>query len=275
MENTSLWQSALSRSNLGVHRAFLDSALPILQNHFEFIAILGAGSLISGQMDEFSDIDLIIVVETSQYDSVMERRLQIAESLGPLLSGFTGEHVGEPRLIICLYGPPALHVDLKFVSLPDLAKRVEEPVILWQRDSRVTELLSQTRGVYPSPDWQWIEDRFWVWIHYGAAKVGRGELMDAMGLLAYLNQMVFGPLSLMEAGKKPNGLRHIERDAPQRLAELLAVQANHDAADCTRALRTAIALYQSLRSRANLPESFVAREAAERVAIEYLESLAS
>ena len=39
---------------------------------------------------------------------------------------FTGEHVGESRVLICLYGPPLLHVDLKFVSLSDAAMGRQE-----------------------------------------------------------------------------------------------------------------------------------------------------
>ena len=45
----------------------------------------------------------------------MGERRTIAESCGGLLAAFTGEHVGEPRLLICLYGPPLAHVNLKFV----------------------------------------------------------------------------------------------------------------------------------------------------------------
>ena len=47
----------------------------------------------------------------------MQARVQLAESLHLLLAAFTGEHVGEPRLLICLYRSPLLHVDLKYVSL--------------------------------------------------------------------------------------------------------------------------------------------------------------
>ena len=46
-----------------------------------------------------------------------------AAGLGPLLACFTGEHVGEPRLLIALYGPPPVHVDLKFVPVLGLGPR--------------------------------------------------------------------------------------------------------------------------------------------------------
>lgn len=53
------------------------------------------------------------------------RSRELAGTLGHLLHAFTGEHVGEPRLLICLYGPELLHVDLKFVTLEMLTQRVE------------------------------------------------------------------------------------------------------------------------------------------------------
>jgi hypothetical protein len=52
-----------------------------------------------------------------------------------LLAAFSGEHVGEPRLLIALYGPPLLHVDIKVVALRDLADRVEDAHVLWDREA--------------------------------------------------------------------------------------------------------------------------------------------
>lgn len=59
-------------------------------------------------MDAFSDVDLILVCKPEDHPGLMRDRVALAEKLGPLVAAFTGEHVGEPRLMICLYGPPAL-----------------------------------------------------------------------------------------------------------------------------------------------------------------------
>src|SRR5262245_32208294 len=115
---------------------------------------------------------------SSQYDAVMAARREVAASFGHLLAAFTGEHVGEPRLLICLYDAPLLHVDLKCVSIADVAERVEEPAVLWQRDGRLTAALSTGVAEYPTPTPAWIEDRFWIWVRYGAGKIGRGELFE-------------------------------------------------------------------------------------------------
>jgi hypothetical protein len=58
----------------------------------------------------------------------MEDRQQIAASLGSLLTVFTGDHVGEPRLLGCPYEvTPPLHVDLGLLSQtskPDFQARL-------------------------------------------------------------------------------------------------------------------------------------------------------
>ena len=203
--------------------------------------VAAAGSWLSA-MDEFSDLDLIVAVHPEHEDAVRRERSAIASALGPLLVAFTGEHVGEPRLLICLYGPPLLHVDLKFVSLDDLADRVEEPAILWQRGEAVERAMEGRRAAYPQPDAQWIEDRFWVWIHYAALKIGRGELFEALDVLGYLRGRVLGPLALARAGKTPNGVRRVEQWLPDSVAALRETVAVHDRADCGRALHAAVAL---------------------------------
>ncbi|MDF2500782.1 MAG: oxalate:formate antiporter [Anaerosporomusa subterranea] len=170
---------------------------------FEILGIAAGGSWITNTMDEFSDIDLVIVVDTNHEREISQERMVIAEKLGNLLSAFTGEHVGEPRLIICLYGPPLLHVDLKFVSLTDFIHRVEDPVILWQRNKILQETIDKGDAVYPLPNLQWIEDRFWVWVHYIATKLARGEIFEAIESISFIRTTILGPLTLMKNGCLP------------------------------------------------------------------------
>jgi hypothetical protein len=231
------------------------------------IAGVAAGGSWLGAMDEFSDLDLVIAVQPGHEEAVRRERIAIAGSLGPLLAAFTGEHVGEPRLLICLYGPPLLHVDLKFVALADLADRVEEPSILWQRDGAMDRAMVNSRAVYPPADRQWIEDRFWVWIHYAALKIGRGELFETLDMLGFLRARVLGPLLLARAGKPPNGVRRIEQLIPDSVPALRETVARHDRADCGRALKAAIVLYRALRD----PQVVTPRSSAESEAVRFLD----
>ncbi len=252
------------------HRAFLTGALDVLAADARLVGVAAAGSFATDTLDEYSDLDLVIAVEPAHAAAVAGERRSIAASLGPLLAAFTGEHVGEPRLLICLYGPPLLHVDLKFVALPDVAKRVDEVVVLSDRDGRVAATLRTDVAHYPAPDPQWIEDRFWTWVHYVAAKIARGELFEAVDGLAFLRGLALGPLAMLRAGARPCGVRRLEQAVPDVAAELRHTIAGYDARDCVRALEAAIALYRTLRPA----DGLVRCAAAEAAATRYLDDVA-
>ncbi len=122
------------------------------QEDARFLGLAAAGSFITGLMDKYSNTDLIAVVHPDHYASVLPERQRIVAGLGHLLAAFTGEHVGEPRVLICLFDHPLLHVDVKFVALEDLNKRIENPVVLWERDGVVSQLVSQTEPRHPMPE---------------------------------------------------------------------------------------------------------------------------
>jgi hypothetical protein len=251
------------------HRDFLLAAVEQCRRTSSLVGLAAGGSFADGGVDDYSDLDLLVLLDPTASPLDLAQRRALAEGLGPLLAGFTGEHVGEPRLLICLYGPPVLHVDLKFIRPDDLVARVEDPVILWERDDRVTAALGRGPAVYPVPDRQWLEDRFWVWIHYGAAKLGRGELFEALDMLAFLRARVLGPLALEAAGARPTGVRRLESADPDAASRLREVVAAYDAAACVRALRAAIALYRGYRDEGTLG-TIVRQGAAEVAAVDYL-----
>jgi predicted nucleotidyltransferase len=255
------------------HASFLDRALPLLRADRRIVGVAAAGSFANGKMDEFSDLDLVIAVEPSSVANITVERDRIAAELGPLVAAFTGEHVGEPRVLICLYdgegGNSPLHVDLKFVSLPDIAIRVDDLAVLWERDGRLSQALQADEAHYPMPDLRWIEDRFWVWIHYAALKIGRGELFEAVDFLAFLRAQVLGPLILVEAGVQPAGVRRVETAAPSRAAQLQETVAAYNSTSCIRCLYAAAELYRSLRRSVGAGH-VIANEAAESTAMTYL-----
>jgi hypothetical protein len=136
--------------------------------------------------------------------------IKIASSLGTLVAGFTGEHVGENCLLICLYENPILHVDLKFLQINEFEVRVENPVIIWEREKVITKLYENTKPNWTFPGFQWIEDRFWVWIHYAATKLGRGELFETIDFLSFMRITVIGPLFHLKYKSLPRGVRKLE-----------------------------------------------------------------
>lgn len=255
------------------HKEYLLRAINTLSADRRFVGIAAAGSFADDTMDEFSDLDLVLVVEPAAFDEIMVQRAEIAESLSKLLVSFTGEHVGEPRLLICLYqveNATALHVDLKFVSLNDVGRRVDDPVVLWEREGRLSASFSGTRANYPSPDDQWVEDRFWIWVHYAAAKIGRGEYFEALEFLSFLRSTILSPLALKLVGERPSGVRRIESRSPSLATELEQTVAVNEAASLVRALRSCVSIYLKYRTSSNLE----LKPEAQTASLRYLDEVA-
>ena len=245
------------------HRAFLERALEAVPAIDGIVGLAAGGSFISGNIDEFSDLDLVLAVEPEAWPEILDRQQAVAAELDPsFLAGFTGEHVGEPRLLVCLYGPPLLHVDLKFVSLDDAHERIEDPVILWEVDGCLSAAFARAAPRYPAADPDWIEARFWIWAHYVADKIERGEIFEALDGLGFWRAVVLAPLAFRRAGVEATGVRRIEDRLPAFAADLERTVGGVDAAACVAALEAAIELYTELR------EAAAARRAVEASPVE-------
>ena len=230
------------------HRTFLERALAAVPGVEGIVGLAAGGSFVAGEMDKFSDLDLVLAVEPEAWPEILDHRRAIAAELDPsYLAGFTGEHVGEPRLLLCLYGPPFLRVDLKFVSLDDVHERIEDPLVLWERDGRLSAALARGEARYPSADPDWIEERFWIWALYVADKIERGEIFEALDSLTFLRGEVLAPLAFRQADVKATGVRRVEDRLPAFATDLERTVAGVDAAACATALEAAIDLYTELR----------------------------
>lgn len=256
-----------------IQRRFAEKVAGIVDGDPTVIGLAAAGSWLSNELDEFSDLDLVLVTK-HKIGGDKQRMMAFAERFGVLLSAFTGDHVGEPRLLICLYDDPLLHVDIKFVTLEEFAFRVEEPVILADGFGQLEQSLQVTEAQWPNPGYQWIEDRFWVWIHYGLAKVGRGEYFEAIDFLSALRNMVLGPLLLVSQGQLPRGVRKLEKYLPEStLQQLKDTLALHDRASLLKAIYKCVEIYRDLRS--NLYDSDIQIQTeTERKVLEYYDEIA-
>lgn len=252
-----------------IHRAFLERVIPKFRADARLAGLAAGGSFVRGGLDEHSDLDLVVVSIPEASKDVLREGPDLAQRLGPLLAAFTGDHAGEPRLLICLYGPPLLHVDLKFLSTDEFVHRVEDPQILWDRDGALHAVMAKARAVYPQPRLQWIEDRFWVWVHYIAVKTARGELFEAIDGLGFIRARVLGPLVLFQAGVQPNGVRRVEQSARGRVPLLRSTLASHDRESCRNALVAAVTLYTDLREQL-ASSTLVRRTEAERAVRDFL-----
>lgn len=226
---------------------FAIRAKTVLEPDVQVIGLAVGGSWLTNDMDEFSDLDLILVTSRRISDD-KNAMLNYAKRLGELLTGFTGEHVGEPRVLICLYDNPLLHVDIKFLTIDEFYVRVETPVILMDRNEQLQTVLNKTVAKFPAPDFQWIEDRFWIWVHYSLQKIGRGEYFEAFDFFGFLRMVVFGPLLQVRNGKLPRGVRKVETELDEAdLKSLRMTIPNYERQSLFDGLRNSVSLYRQLR----------------------------
>ena len=136
--------------------------------------------------------------------------------------------------------------------LSDAALRVDDAQILWERENKLSEIYSNTNFQYPQPDVQWIEDRFWIWVHYGASKIARGEFFETLEFISFLRITVLSPLALYQRKLVPSGVRGIEKRLPDLLPEFSKTVADANKQSLVSAFSSCISLYLRLREDENV-----------------------
>ena len=248
---------------------FASNAVAILEDDAEISGLAAAGSWITNELDEFSVLDLIVVTKHKITDN-KANMLAYAAKFGNLLNGFIGEHVGEPRVLICLYDDPLLHVDLKFVTLEEFKIRIETPIILLDKELQLQNAIIDSQAVFPYPDYQWIEDRFWIWIHYALLKIGRGEYFEALDFFGFLRMVVLGPLLHIKNKNLPRGLRKVETQLEHKdLQDLKNTVGKLDRESLISVIENVISLYLDLRT-AIYPTAIIQQSNTEKAVVTYL-----
>ncbi len=231
------------------HAELVRRLLPALESREEVRAVLLGGSLVSGVSDSYSDIDFTVVCAADARDGLLEGE-RLPRELG-CLSAFRGDHLREPRLLICLFASPLLHVDFKLVTPVESAERVEPRAVLFCKDDELSARhLDGEISELPCITFDWAEPRLWTWLHYGITKAARGEVFECLDLLAFLRGRVLGPMALLASGQSglaAQGVRRFELRAPRYRAALAGCVATPDVASCLESLDAARRLYVELR----------------------------
>lgn len=251
-----------------VHKQFVNSTISKIKDDDFVIGLALGGSWITNEIDEYSDIDMVLVTK-EKIPPDISKMTEYAQKFGKLLNGFTGEHVGEKRLLICLFDDPLLHVDIKFITPDEFYDRVENPVIVWERENILTNIIENSKFEFPFPNYQWLEDRFWIWIHYIATKIGRGELFEAIDNLNFLRSNVLAPLLHIKNGNLPKAMRKLERLLSEDdLSRLRNTIPQYDTFSIIGCVENVILIYQDLRNLL-FSEDIQLRENTEKRSLDY------
>lgn len=255
-----------------IQQQFAERVAAIVTHDTSVTGLAVAGSWLTNEIDAFSDLDLVLVTN-EKITSEKSNMLAYASQYGELLNAFTGEHVGEPRLLICMYNNPLLHVDIKFVTVEEFRQRIETPVILFDREGLLQQAINESQAAFPYPDYQWIEDRFWTWVHYALLKIGRGEYFEALDFFGYLRMVVLGPLLHIKNGNLPRGVRKVEMTlAAADLQQLQLTLAEGNRASLINALEISVALYRQLRKHL-FSEAILQHTATEAAVMNFLQEI--
>jgi hypothetical protein len=175
--------------------------------------------------------------------------------------------------LICLFDNPLLHVDIKFLTLLEFNNRIENPVVLFERNNQLTDIINSTKAEWPQLDYQWVEDRFWTWVHYVCLKIGRGELLEAFDFLSFLRMTVLSPLMQLKNKKLPRGLRKVETELNLSDLENLKITiAQYNRGSIIKALDNTVSIYKSLR-RKLYTDKVQLQSLAEKRSCEYLKTI--
>lgn len=214
----------------------------------------------------------MILCQDNQLSNLIKRKEEFTEKIGELLSISTGDHLAVKNLLICLYDKPLMHIDLKFLEKDELPLRTEDPVILWQRDSLFSKLLTLSRPHIDEADIQFIENHFWIWLHYACSKLERGEVFEVVFQTGFL-RIAIATLYYHSYNISPRGVRRFEQLMPNEIAAFSKTVPTYTYDSCHNALCHLVDLYVSIRNSAKLKGVIDPNTKAEKAVSTYLDSL--
>lgn len=203
-------------AHLPKHRAVLEQALACYVSDDRVAGVMLYGSLAEGRGDEFSDIDLNILAVPEHRTELLFQAPEAVRTFGDALFVFRADHLS-PTQIVAHY---ANHVklDLDFVLSGELGVYAERRHHRIFKDTTGELAIVQERSAALSDHYDVTPDqvldlnqRFWPWCYYAAAKATRGELWEARAGLEFIRGWTLTRLAAWLDDLPPMGYRRIEQ----------------------------------------------------------------
>ncbi|MBT4762910.1 MAG: hypothetical protein HOO06_14545 [Bdellovibrionaceae bacterium] len=178
--------------NLPQHNELCKKILNFFYEQPEVVSAFVSGTCASGNMDEYSDLDLGFVCTSEESkDKIWARRFN-----WPLSDWFhrmDADHV-KPYFIIYLF-EPHIHVDVSFYTVENLPPQAGGPYeVAYNKSVSLDSWLKKVNSPYKlSPDWSNViheEERFWTWVHASWGHVARGEYYEEVHFIADIRKII-------------------------------------------------------------------------------------
>lgn len=166
-----------------IHLNFVKRVVSQIKTDDRFTGMALGGSWLDKRLDEFSDLDIYLIMADHRTLSFIEKK-KILGQWGKILCFYPDSN--DKNVSVCLYNfkQQLLHVDCKWIDLIGFRKRVENQEIVIDKDGMLSKcLIDFPSEGYEIPDLELNEMRFWTWMHYVLAKIGRGEIFEACSYL--------------------------------------------------------------------------------------------
>jgi hypothetical protein len=189
------------------------------------LALALSGSMAHGTADRYSDIDFIVVPETTGFTEAQREWLtETVCSAGRPLAHFPATHLGLPNLLIffLLHTNQVVKVDIEALTGEAFATRTDV-IILHDPDGRLSDISTAAKPSerLPTPDFVDLHEKFVGWIWYTYSKTARGELLEAFDSLHIMRTQALLPSLNFAYGLPYEGYRRLEqRLSDETLAKL-------------------------------------------------------
>ncbi|MGE0172337.1 MAG: hypothetical protein AB7T49_06115 [Oligoflexales bacterium] len=237
--------------HLAEHAQVLEAVVRYFSNRSEIAGAFVSGSLVTGGMDQFSDLDLgFLCKDTDSRSKIWGERWDW--NIAPWFHRFDADHI-KPNFVIYFFEPD-IHVDLCFYVQDDLPTQRGAPFkVAWDSTALLTPW-ARSMNSWPaaSPEWSHAvheDERFWAWIHYSLSHVRRGEYYDIASYFYALRGIVEQWHARLSGSAEFETRRLEMRADPSVVSHLGLCFPNPDLSSLKSSLQALIDIHQSQRMR--------------------------
>lgn len=242
------------------HYSVLEKAVSLLITDPRILGIYLSGSFANGQPDQYSDLDINLLVSSADRESVVKDHEKLRSEVAKIATWFPAVHLNNPNQIIVFYEKRyPIHVDYEYKTPEELKPiaKGKDAFILLDKDGALDKwkaVCSETKeNMSPTLErLQYFEDRFWAWCTYTDGKIKRGELWEARDAIEYIRSNVLNRLAYYVNDLGNEGNRRLERKFPKEMLEKLesTIPVTHATDSYEKALLNMLDVYKTFFDRA-------------------------